>query len=381
MALTVALLTVGLRRAQSVPPSAREPSAAGEVVTLLANNHLVLVPPGGRAPRWETTLAPAPDTSHGYGFLSTGHRLAWSTDRTTIYALPAADWLGAERLMAVDHIGGRVLQTIHLPEGTRYGGLAVGPVTGQVYLVGQQDKAISIAVVDPGRRQITAVWNGRDMHHWQPQGPVGGDFSVYQAEISPDESRLFYTYHGGLLPKAGLDFVDLTGAGPRTCTPPSPDKACLTGLAGFAPYKGGVLLTSGIDAGDGLVYDYRLDGLLMRTFHLDLGAGFLNDFALDLAGNRLYAVGSCGYVGGLSVLDLTSGKPRLLASTQAGQTKTVPCGQRLALTWSGELVVGRVARLNASPYFGGTLLYIDVATGAVLRTVTLSAEPVDVSAP
>ena len=51
------------------------------------------------------------------------------------------------------------------------------------------------------------------------------------------------------------------------------------------------------------------------------------------------------------------------------------------LARSGELAVGRVARLNASLYFGGTLLYIDVATGAVLRTVTLTAEPVDVSAP
>src|SRR5262245_40775579 len=88
MALTVALLTLGLRRAQSVPPIAQGPSAAGEVVTLLASNHLVLVPAGVRAPRWETTLAPAPDTGRSYGFLSTGHRLAWSTGRTTIYALP-----------------------------------------------------------------------------------------------------------------------------------------------------------------------------------------------------------------------------------------------------------------------------------------------------
>jgi hypothetical protein len=375
---------VGLPRSWGGPvqPTAVRTESTGavrETVALLGNNHLVLIPAGGAAPRWEVVLAPAPDTSATHGYLGTGHRLAWSADRSTLYALPAVDYFGSAQMAVVDVAAGHVRRTVPLPQGIRVGSLAVGP-GDRVYLVGQQNKTIVIAVYDPGEGRITRTWQGRNMSHWQPRGPVGGDFTIYQAQLTHDGRRLYYSYLGGLLPQAGVDWVELDADRISLCTPPEPASACMPGLAGFRLLGDQVLLTSANDAQDGLVGRYQPDGSRLDGYHLKLGSGLVNDIALDETGRRIYAVGSCGYTAGMSVVALGTGQATVLVPPSVGQHgPDAVCGQRLELIGTEQLVVGRVAALSASPASRGTLLFIDTRKGSVLHRVEVSAEPVDVA--
>jgi hypothetical protein len=141
------------------------------------------------------------------------------------------------------------------------------------------------------------------------------------------------------------------------------------------------LATSGIDTEDGLISQCSPDGNLLRKFHLGIGQGFLNDFALDRANGRLYAVGSCGYTGGMAALSLETGQAAVLVPPRGGYPGAAGdvCGQRIALESPGEIVVGRVNALYAAvaPY-SGTLVYIGTADGKVRRKAKVSAEPLDV---
>lgn len=377
---------IGMPRRGGAPRAAPSTRASGpraeanrDVVALLANNHLVAVPPGGRSPKWELALAPEPDTSASHGYLGTGYRLAWSLDRAVLYALPAADYLGASQLSVVDVAAGRITRTVGMPRGLKVGSLAVGP-DGLVYLVGQRDKVIVIAIYDPAQGRITGTGSGRDLSHWQPRGPVGGDFTIYEALLSRDGHRLYYSYLGGLLPLAGVDWVELHGEQVTTCQPPEPTSACMKGLAGFRLLDDQVLVTSAFETQDGLVYRYQTDGTRLSEYHLSLGPGFVEDFALDGAGGRLYAVGSCGYTAGMSATALSTGQTTVLVPPRPGQHgPDAICGQRLELVGPGELVVGRVAALLASPTARGTLLYVDPRSGSVLRRIAVSSEPLDVA--
>ena len=376
VAAAIALAACNSQPGQSLPVAV---AGAGpqEVLSLLADNELVLIPSGGSGIKWQVRLAPAPDISATHGYVGTGHYLALQ-NRGDLYVLPPDSYHGGSRLLTVDWRTGKIKQTTTLPDGAIYGSLAVGPRTGRVFLVGQRAKQLLVTVFDPTRGAVTDTWVVRDMSHWKQQGPVGGDFSIYQATVTQDENRLYYSYIGGLLPIAGLDWVDFIGSAARSCPPPRTDSACLPGLAGFQLYQGDVLLTTGIDTQDGVISRFSVDGKRLNEFHLKLGVGFLEDFALDAAAGRIYAIGSCGYVGGFSVLDIRTGVSTLLAPTQVGRVNQVPCGQRLELNGSNELVVGSVHALLAQPGIPGRLLFISPKTGKVDREVTTTAEPLDV---
>jgi hypothetical protein len=378
LALAAALAAL-LSLAATVAPARGAPEPA--VVALLADNRLIKVQADSGLVSGVLALAAAPAAGT---FRPPGHYLAQSRDGRMLYALVPDQPPGANRLAVVRASDFRQVASYPLARGAaRYQSLAVGPVSGRVYLFGSRPGEAVVSVLDPGDGAILHTWPVKSLADWKPKGPVSGAFFIYQGAAAPDERTLYYSYYGGRLDLAGVDAIRLTANGVAPCRPTRPNGACMLGWAGFALYRDGILAISPNETGSGEVFDLDAAGRARRTLNLRLGPGFLMDFALDRAAGTLYAVGSCGYVGGLSALDLATGVARVLAPPDPpGRPPAhAPCGQRLALLPGGLLVVGQVPNALV-PFAGrpGALLFLDAATGRAVRRVAAPEAPIDVLA-
>jgi hypothetical protein len=352
------------------------------LAAILANNRLVYVPPGATRPKWDISLAASPDLNSSHGYSGLGHRVASSPDYALIYALPAHDFRGGDNLVVVTAQDGTVVRRIKLPNpdgSARYGALAVGP-SGNVWIVGSIGKRIEIIRVN-ARDWTVSSWIGRDMSHWVAKGPVTGDFYLYEVQVASDEQRAFYSYTGGLLDLAGLDWVDLIGQRAMTCTPPKPEHACIPGLAGFVVDGNDVYITTAYDNPSGAIDHYNLDGALVKHMQLGLLPGFLEDFAVTPDRSHIVATGSCGYSGGMAVIDLATQTSRVIVQAEpAHQPPTdLPCGQSSAFVSSNLIALGHVGALLPTDA-AGQILFVDASSGKVSRSVPVVSEPIAIVA-
>jgi hypothetical protein len=364
------------------------PAPQPGVVAILANNHLAYVPSGATKAAWDLEIAPAPDLNASHGYSSLGHRVAVSPDGSLIYALPAQGFIGATQLVIAESATGHVVQRIELPNSARsarYGALTVA-ASGDIWIVG------SVGPVPGNRdlpfRQIDIVrvraadhslssWLGRVMSNWVPQGPVGGDFDVYEVQVGTDEQRIYYSYTGGLLEKAGLDWVDLRGQQTTTCTPPTPDNACVPGLAGFFVQGNDVYMTTAFDQPSGAIDHVTLNGAMRKHIALGLLPGFLEDFAVAPDGTHIVIFGSCGYSGGMAVIDLATQTSKVIVQAEPAHSPptSLPCGQSSVFLSDNLIALGHVGALHPSDA-AGQILYVDSASGKVEQSVAISAEPI-----
>jgi hypothetical protein len=262
----------------------------------------------------------------------------------------------------------------------------VGP-SGDVWIVGfagpvasQGDlrvKRIEILRINHQNWSITSWLGSRDMSYWTPQGPVSGDFSVYEAQVTNDETRVYYSYTGGLLPKAGLDWVDIAGSLATSCVPAVSDRACIPGLAGFLVWGDDIVTTTAMDSPTGAIEYYGLDGVLRNHIELGLLPGFLMDFAEGRDGKSLYLFGSCGYSGGMARLDLAAKKSTVIVKARSLYTRPAdpPCGQSSVFVSGNVIALGQVGALLPSRA-DGKILYVDAVSGNVNKSVAVSAEPI-----
>ncbi|MGH7760766.1 MAG: hypothetical protein ACREOY_05035 [Candidatus Dormibacteraceae bacterium] len=377
----------GIRNVGSPLPAAPSPAPSTEagVAAILANNHLVYIPPGAATPTWDVAVAPAPDLNPSHGYAALGHRVAASAYGSVIYALPAKDFFGGDKLVVADSATGRVIREVQLPNpgnSARYGALAVGP-SGDVWVVGSIGPVPSAKDLPVKHIEIvrvnhldwsTSSWLGRSMSQWVAQDPVGGDFEIYEVQLTSDEGRIYYSYTGG------LDWVDISGNRATTCTPPDPNQACAPGLAGFLVHGSSIYITTANDPPSGAIDYYDLDGTLRGHIQLGLLPGFLEDFVLAPDGHTLYLFGSCGYSGGMAKLDITTNKPSVIvkAGSQYTHPANPPCGQSSAFVAANLIAVGHVGALLPSDA-EGTILYVDAASGSIRRSVVVSAEPIAIA--
>lgn len=365
-----------------LPAESSSPGSEAGLAAILANNHLVYLPPGAGRPKWDISLAALPDLNSSHGYSGLGHRVAASPDHAVIYALPAHDFRGGDSVVVVTAREGTVVRRIKLPNpdgSARYGALAVGP-SGNVWIVGSIGKRIEIVRVNP-RDWTVSSWIGRDMSHWVAQGPVTGDFNIYEVQVASDEQRAFYSYTGGLLDLAGLDWVDLNGQRAMTCTPPKPEHACIPGLAGFVVEGNNVYITTAYDNPSGAIDHFNLDGTLEKHIQLGLLPGFLDDFAVTPDRSHIVAIGSCGYSGGMAVIDFATQRSRVIVQAEsAHQPPTdLPCGQISAFVSSSLIALGHVGALLPTDV-AGQILFVDTSSGKVNRSVPVVSEPIAIIA-
>jgi hypothetical protein len=293
-----------------------------------------------------------------------GHYLAFSPSRSTLYALSEG---GALTRLSAATLNGRVRAEIPSsfpgPGVVAYRSLAVGPRTGDVYvfanhvlpsLAGGALLPIEFAVVDILDRDLA----------WKREVAVRGtpyDWRVYRGAVSRTEDRLFVSYHGTTT--TGADSVDSAGRRLGCDEPPRPDEGCLRVHGNVEPLGNGVVGSTG----EGPLRRFDSDGRVIAEVDPRLPRNHLMEFAVA-GGRHTYAVGSCLYSGGLSVVDLVRRKTRVLSRPRRpGGPLPAVCGERIAV---------------AEPYIviaaPDRLLVVDARNGKILQRLPLAAQPVDV---
>lgn len=353
-------------------------AGGGVIFALLADNTLVEVSPEDGRLRGKLSL----DAPLGYP--ASGRYLEQSKDGKTLFVLvPRGSPDGASELMAVDVVMGRVRDRYALEGGVVFRSLAVGPKTGRLYLFGNRpggeigdpagnngEEAAVVTVLDPDDRRVLRSETVREAG--------GRAWSVYRGEVSPDERRLFIAYHGDT---EGADWITIAPRGLDRCRKRVPAyRGCIPAHGEVEAY-GDRLLAAASDPPR--IVEMGREGELAREWDTKLEGNHMADFAVDAGADRLYALGSCGYTGGLSRIDLETRRVESLVPTQAGsdrpsERERAVCGERLALGPGSLLVVGKTARVVPQAEIPGSLLLIDGDTGEKVRAVDTPSEPVDV---
>jgi len=348
-------------------PAAPAVAAPAVVFALLADNSLLAVRADTGALVASHALTPFPaSTTLQLRFVG-NHLLAPSRDGRTLYALAPSDPRGADHLAVVDTASAGVRARYALPPGVAFSALAVGPVSGRLYLFGAPTHARGafVAVVDPR--------TGRVLARWAVHRGDSGDWFVYQGTVAPDERALYLSYHGS--DTTGIDRLVLTAGGLRPCSSANPPHVgCIWTHGGFALSGLGLLATTG----EGPIEEIDGAGRVARRFDPRLPGNHLMGLALDARAGRLYVVGPCGYSGGMSVITMATARTRVLVPPPLPGQAPAFCGERFALGPRDLLVVGKTEATLPQLGIPGALLLVDARTGAVRRTVTTPAEPVDI---
>jgi hypothetical protein len=366
-------------------------AASGEkVFALRADNVLVSFGASGGSPM-ELRLASAPASEAMFG----AHLFATDLNQTILFVLVRGDARSQASVAVVDAVELKILRKYPLVEGVEYRGIAVGSRTGRIYLSGNLIRSTPVPrripfntrsyvgdpvvlVLDPG--------DGTIIHKWTPKLPEEYDWLIYQAEPSEDERSILVSYHGSNT--TGIDSFEVAQDELVRCKDRQrPQSGCTYAHGAF------------IQAGDRLfaatgrpgILEYR-SGELERVFDTDLEGNHLMEFAVDRARERIYAIGSCGNGGGLSVVNLNNGGQAAKMNADAwswqilGNPAPEPqilirkreiCGERIAVE-SGSLIV--VAQKHGPQQLDtpGGLLFLDGGTGQLISRFTSSSGSVDI---
>jgi hypothetical protein len=382
--IVAALLLVGLPaagctspRRPPAAPSTTQAARAGlpdhqqTVVALLADNQLLKV-----ATDDGTVLAHQRLGSDSRA-LASSHGMALSGDRRALYVLVPRGQdqpTTADRVEVLDPATLRVRASYRLDPATTYQSLALGRRSGRLYLFGNRPDGTGLAAVaatlDPA--------DGRMLRRWTVRQARGRHWWVYRGVATSDERHLLVSYHGQ--DTTGADVLTLPEGRLVGCRASAdPGTACLPSVHGDVIATGRHLLATTGDPSR--VERLTLDGRVTGHWDSRLAGNHLMELALDPSGRWLYAVGACGYAGGLSAIDLSTGQVRVLARPTGPRQDTAPlpavCGERVEAETGGLLAVAKTGRRVPASTSPRALLDVDARTGLLRRAVATPSEPVD----
>jgi hypothetical protein len=340
--------------AAALPSGTIATSNNPRVFSLLANNHLLVADITTGAVLAELTLAsPA-------SLISQLHAMAIGRDGKTLFAL-VSDASGRATVAAVDTATLKVAATLDPGGGLEFRGLAVGPRTGRLYLFANSGGDAVVRVLDPVGGQAAQTWPAR--------ASGGRTWLVYQGAVASDESALYLSYHGP--DTTGIDRFAIQATGLLRCAIASfPEAGCFRTHGSFALRDGELIAATGeapwVDLDP-------MTGVLRGQFDLRLEGNHLMEFGIATGTGRLFAVGSCGYAGGLASVDLATRQTQVLAPSR---TLGAICGERIVALGNGSLLVIAKTALPVPSLVPGALVVLS-GDGKTLRTIKTSAEPID----
>jgi Reverse transcriptase (RNA-dependent DNA polymerase) len=302
-----------------------------------------------------------------------GYYLALSNDRKSVYALvltqpPARDYLAVINVATT-----RVERRFAVASGIVFRSLAVGPVSGHIYLFGNRSGAVVVIVVDPRTGATLTVWTVRRS--------LGLHWVIYRGEVWNDERELFINYWRG--EGIGIDAVSLPSGRLRGCR--TVQVGCFRpGGQNIEQFDGRLISTSMTIPN--VFVELNTGGRLLETLRIHMtGDLHTGDWDIDRALGRLYQVGSCSYTGGLAVLDLKTGRSGMLAppgtpgagARVTGNNDRTICGERISAGSQSLVVVGKTEYVYPVLQHQAVLLIMNGLTGTVLHRIRTSSDPMD----
>lgn len=352
-------------QAPSTTPAPQQPV----IYTLTAANRLIAFDSGLHV-IWQRDAGPAPS---GGNFVA-GSLMHLSPDHSVIYVVPLVDLVGGTEIRSFDAATGQPRATVALSHGdARYRALAVDS-GGDVYAVGEDATHILVTVVDPDRH---AVITTRATRNLPPKSASSGADLPFQAELSPDGRRLYYSFGGTEYSRAGIDWVTINGTTLSPCTAQQPTAACLPGYPRGFSLRTGRLIA--VDSTLANLVENTLDGAPLRRLANGVIPGMEN-VVVDEAGNAILLLGSCASSGGLVRVDLATGEASAVVTPQpaGAEVQGTTCGSRAVLLSDDVLVAAALPTSSANPNGPGSIQLIDTRSGRVVGQVATGADPVDI---
>jgi hypothetical protein len=349
-------------------------SGATRVLVLLADARLLAIDPAS------ARIAAEAELGDPVGAFGAGRFMAAARDGRTVFALVGGDRGG---IAVVDAGNLRVRARHRLPPGLVARGLAVGPVSGQIYVFanrageattrfGEREQEVVVARMraDTGAVVTTSLVRPARGREWR----------IYRGAVSDDERRVVISYHGADVD--GADWLDVNKSRLIPCAAVATRHACLRPVHGnLEPHRDNVLAARG--APPSMV---QLDGRgrVTGSWNTRLAGNHLMEFAVDSRRDRAVAVGSCLYTGGLSDVELNSGHVRVLVGAQPGGLRdpddfsSTVCGERIAIGSRSTLVILKGAGPDPRAGGDGAVLLVASTNGRIAHSIGTPAVPVDV---
>lgn len=315
VALALMLVASGCTRSRGAGGGFPLPAVDGSVVVLDSAGVLAALAARDLHPQWRVDLGAR---ARGARFGSTARHVLAVDEHGRVY-VAAPPWL-----FVVDGGTGLVRAAVELPSGVDWGAPTV--VANGVYLAGpDRFGAPRVAVLNIASHQITGTAMVRPGGGRPGRGSAAPDaatarvWPVYATAAFANGARLAVSYHG--TDTGGIDVVDLGELETVHCASSLPGAECSTQVHGdVVGYGSGMVATTGL-AGL-LLLDSR--GQVTRVLDTGLGgtgssgaAQRVTEIAVDETGRMVYALGSCGYAGGLASITLPGGRSRLLRAPVA----------------------------------------------------------------
>lgn len=286
------------------------PAVSGSVVLLDSSGVLVALAARDLSPQWRVDLGARARAAE---FSSSARHVLAVDEQGRVY-VAAPPWL-----FVVDGGTGLVRAAVALPPDVDWG--APAAVANGVYLAGTDGSgAPRVALVNIASHEVTgsaAVRPGgprADPRSASAGAAPARSWPVYATTAFAGGARLAVSYHG--TDASGIDVVDLGELETVRCAASLPGGECNTQVRGdVAGYADGMVATTGLS--DLLLLDGQ--GQVTRVLETGLGgtgssgaAEHVTEIAVDQTEHVVYALGSCGYAGGLASVTLPGGKSRLL---------------------------------------------------------------------
>lgn len=364
---SVLLVLVFSGQADTPPAASRASSETDLVFSLLANNHLfALAISDGRVVQ-QLSLGAVPREPQ------VGHYLALSPDRTRLVVLAPRAGGTRDRLAVLDAHTGRLLALRMLSKDISFRSVALGRRTTRIFLFGNRRDRTPVV-------QTLAAKGGALLGTRVFRDPRRLDWRVYQGTVSSDETRAFVSYHSAST--QGIDWIDLQDRRSRCISNRRRTVSCISAHGAIAEHAKRLIAATGSP----LLLEIDRGGRVLRRLDTALAGNHLMEFTYQVDGGRLFAAGSCGYSGGLSVIDLGTGSTRILAGPLPSPTEPAPvrpgvCGERLALGRDSLLLIAKNRRPVPVRNQAGEILVIESGTGRLVRSLSIPSEAVDLLAP
>jgi hypothetical protein len=359
-------------------------AADGErVFALRADNTLLAFGASGALPVEIRLASPSPTVP-----MFAEHLLATNVNQSILFALVMSDAQLHQFVAVVDAAEVKLLRLIPVADGANFRCIAIGARTGHIYLSGNQVRKSPTPRKPPANPTVgnPVVWvldpnDGMVLHTWNLDVPDEYDWWVYQAEPSEDEKNILVSYHGATT--TGIDSFGIVEDELVRCKDrKTPHSGCMSVHGGFVQMRDLLFTTTGQPE----ILEYR-SGTVEQVFNSELEGSHLMEFAIDRGRERIYAIGSCGFAGGLSVLKLNNGgqnaklnadgwswellrnpapKPQILIRKQE------MCGERIAVG-SGSVIV--IAQTHGPEPLDtpGALLFLEGESGRLISRFTSSS--------
>jgi hypothetical protein len=294
-----------------------------------------------------------------------GRFLALTSDRRLVAVLLAASGSRRSEVVVLTTRGLRVRARIDLRVDRKTSATTlVAPAPDRLVVLGERETPAGGRlpvgwVIDIPSRELVASWLIRKAPH--------RSWTVFDAAPAPDAERLYVSYHGGT---TGADVIS-SDSGELLCVEAARSYAgCIGEIHGeVAAVPGGVLGTRGDPQSVVLANE---EAQIVDRWSTRLARNHLMRLAYDAASRRVFALGSCLYVGGLARIDLDGGWQWRRGISSGGRPSM--CGERMAA------VRGSVVFTEGPEWAGGhesEITVVDAETGSVRARLPIRVPAVD----